>query len=315
MTGSRIFGPALGRAARRHRRHGVVLPAQRGVVRRRARRRCSLLRRDELHPPPLRAARRPAGARGAARSSAGDRQLLVTFVVMAIVSTFAFNYGVSLPKLADERWGGEDWFGLVLSVTSVGSLIGSLLTARLSWIVDALVPRSTIVLLGVAGVGMAWAPNVGVALVVGRAARHRRRPGSSAPATAITQQESPPDMRGRLLALTAVAFLGSTPIGGPITGVDRRPHRRRVGARLRQRDHGRDRRRGRRRRLHPATGRRGSTGEGVVDLGLVAEREQQGAELLRQLLLLAQVRGRPGSRARWPGGATATSSTRSRPGR
>jgi hypothetical protein len=26
-------------------------------------------------------------------------------------------------------------------------------------------------------------------------------------------------MRGRLLALTAVAFLGSTPIGGPITGI------------------------------------------------------------------------------------------------
>jgi hypothetical protein len=26
-------------------------------------------------------------------------------------------------------------------------------------------------------------------------------------------------MRGRLLALTAVAFLGSTPIGGPITGL------------------------------------------------------------------------------------------------
>ncbi|MGA1366022.1 MAG: MFS transporter, partial [Ilumatobacteraceae bacterium] len=36
---------------------------------------------------------------------------------------------------------------------------------------------------------------------------------------AISQQESPPDMRGRLLALTAVAFLGSTQIGGPITGL------------------------------------------------------------------------------------------------
>ncbi len=35
----------------------------------------------------------------------------------------------------------------------------------------------------------------------------------------IAQQESPSDMRGRLLALTAVAFLGSTPIGGPITGI------------------------------------------------------------------------------------------------
>jgi hypothetical protein len=34
----------------------------------------------------------------------------------------------------------------------------------------------------------------------------------------ITQMESPPDMRGRLLALGAVAFLGTTPIGAPITG-------------------------------------------------------------------------------------------------
>jgi MFS family permease len=36
--------------------------------------------------------------------------------------------------------------------------------------------------------------------------------------TSLTQLESPPEMRGRMLALTAVAFLGSTPIGGPVTG-------------------------------------------------------------------------------------------------
>ena len=35
----------------------------------------------------------------------------------------------------------------------------------------------------------------------------------------VVQQQSPDDMRGRLLALSAVAFLGSTPIGGPVTGV------------------------------------------------------------------------------------------------
>lgn len=29
----------------------------------------------------------------------------------------------------------------------------------------------------------------------------------------------PPEMRGRVLAFSAVAFLGSYPIGGPITGV------------------------------------------------------------------------------------------------
>ena len=34
----------------------------------------------------------------------------------------------------------------------------------------------------------------------------------------ISQQRSPDEMRSRMLALVAVAFLGSTPIGGPITG-------------------------------------------------------------------------------------------------
>jgi MFS family permease len=73
-------------------------------------------------------------------------------------------------------------------------------------------------LLGVSGLVMAWAPNVEVALVlaiplgIGGA-------GFVTGANAIVQQESPSDMRGRLLALTAVAFLGSTPIGGPITGI------------------------------------------------------------------------------------------------
>ena len=33
------------------------------------------------------------------------------------------------------------------------------------------------------------------------------------------QQDAPADMRGRLLALGAVAFLGSTPVGAPITGL------------------------------------------------------------------------------------------------
>jgi MFS family permease len=133
------------------------------------------------------------------------------------VSTFAFNYGVALPKLADERWGDEDWFGLVLSVTSVGSFIGSLLTARTSW-VSSRWYLANIALLGVAGLGMAWAPNVAVALLwsvpLGMGGGAFIAGGNG-----IIQQASPPDMRGRLLALTAVAFLGSTPFGGPITGV------------------------------------------------------------------------------------------------
>ena len=64
---------------------------------------------------------------------------------------------------------------------------------------------------------MAWAPNLWLALLwsflvgVGGA-------GFITAANAISQQESPSDMRSRLMALQAVAFLGTTPIGGPITG-------------------------------------------------------------------------------------------------
>ena len=215
MTGSRIFGPALGAVLvetvgtawcflLNAVSFGAVLVS------------LMLIRPAELHAPPF----APPGGRPV-REALGfvrrDRVLLVTFVVLAIVSTFAFNYGVSLPKLADVRWGGEGNFGLVLSVTSIGSLLGSLLTARMSW-VSTRWYLGNIVLLGVAGIGMAWSPNLGTALAwgiplgIGGAA-------FISGANGITQQYSPADMRGRLLALTAVAFLGSTPVGGPITGL------------------------------------------------------------------------------------------------
>jgi MFS family permease len=133
-----------------------------------------------------------------------------------VVSTFAFNYGVSLPKLADKEWGDPKYYGWVMAVTSIGSLIGALLTARLHRATYAWV-ATNVILLAVANIGMAWSPNVWVAYVwaiplgAGGAAM-------ISAANSIIQYESPPEMRGRMLALSAVAFLGSTPIGGPMTG-------------------------------------------------------------------------------------------------
>ena len=73
------------------------------------------------------------------------------------------------------------------------------------------------VVIGVTGLALAWSPSIWVAYVVsmplgaGGAAFISSLNG-------ISQVESPPAMRGRILALGAVAFLGTTPIGGPITG-------------------------------------------------------------------------------------------------
>ena len=105
----------------------------------------------------------------------------------------------------------------MLAVMALGSLTGSLLTARhhqvtMRWFFGSLVAMA------LAGFGLAWAPSLALAFVwavpfgLGSV-------GFIVGANAIVQQECPPDMRSRLLALQAVAFLGSTPIGGPLTGL------------------------------------------------------------------------------------------------
>jgi MFS family permease len=215
MTGSRIFGAAIATALVGPLGTGWLFILN-GVSYTAMIYGITGLRKSEMYPP----MRRPAGGspvRDVFKFVAGNRRLATMFSVYVIVSTFAFNYGVALPKLADLRWGDARAFGWIMAVTGIGNLTGALLTARLKvvtmrWFV------SNIALLGFSAIGLAFAPNLLVAFLwsvplgLGGAAM-------IASGNAISQQESPPDMRGRLLALTAVAFLGSTPIGGPITGL------------------------------------------------------------------------------------------------
>ena len=214
MTGSRIFGPALAAVlvgaigtAWCFLANGITFAA---II-------VSLLmiRTSEMFTVPP----RPPGGqpvREGLRWVTGRRDMALLFGLLMVVSMSAFNYNVSLPKLADEQWGGEQRFGWVLAVTSIGSLTGSLLTARMrrvpmNWLLTSMV------VLGIGAIGMAWAPNLAAAfawsipLGIGGA-------GFITAANAISQQESPSDMRSRLMALQAVAFLGTTPIGSPITG-------------------------------------------------------------------------------------------------
>lgn len=154
--------------------------------------------------------------RDAVRFIVRDRRLLVVFVVFTIGSCFAFNYSVSLLAIAHDRLHDKRMFGVLLAVTGLGSMIGSLLTAARERVTTWWFFGNG-VLLGISGLAMAWvtanwlAILIGIPVGMGGAA-------FIAGQNAIVQQESPPDMRGRLLALGAVAFLGSTPIGAPITG-------------------------------------------------------------------------------------------------
>ena len=214
MTGSRVIGPALAAALVGPLGAGWLFVANGvsysamlvGLVR---------IRRTDMftHPP------RPAGGKPVREALVflRDRQpMFAMFTVFALVSTFAFNYSVSLPKLADTRWGSPEAFGWVLAITSLGSMLGALALGRRSRVTYRFIAGGVMVL-GATNIGLSWAPSMWVAfawaLPLG-ASGAMLISGSNA----VIQHETPPEMRGRMMALAAVAFLGSAPIGGPITG-------------------------------------------------------------------------------------------------
>ena len=214
MTGSRVIGPALGALLTNRFGAGWCFLGNAisylAVL-------AALLTIDvsRLRKPPV-AARGGTPVRDAFWFIWHDPLMRAVSIVLVVVSTFAFNYSVSLPLIADKRFGDDSLYGWMLAVLSIGSVTGSLITASRR-VVTLRYFALTVATLGLGGLLLSVAPNVWLGYVasipmgIGGA-------GFIAGSNAILQQRCPPDMRGRLLAFTAIAFLGSTPIGGPITG-------------------------------------------------------------------------------------------------
>ena len=214
MTGSRIFGPALAAAligplgtAWLFALNAISYLFVLG----------SLLMIDKTKMLPATAA-----ARGGKPVREGlsfvwrDPMLRRALIVFTVVSTFAFNYSVVMPKLSDVRWHQANGYPILLTCVSIGSVFGALATARFTRI--TMTWYATLVTInGVSCIAIAWAPNFFVAcllcLPLGLGGT-----GLVASMNGLSQQNTAPEMRSRMLALVAVAFLGSTPIGGPITG-------------------------------------------------------------------------------------------------
>jgi predicted MFS family arabinose efflux permease len=175
-----------------------------------------MIRTDELRRPP--AAKRGRGqVRAGLRYVHSQPELWVPLVMMAVVGTLAFNFQVVFPLFTVRDLGGDETlFTLLFSVVSIGSLIGALATARRTTVDVHSVARAS-VLFGAAMLlmalvpGAAWAFPAGLLVGLGSIA-------FLTTSTSIVQLRADPSMRGRVLALQAMVFLGSTPIGGPILG-------------------------------------------------------------------------------------------------
>lgn len=144
-------------------------------------------------------------------------ELAVPLLMMALVGCLAFEFPVVLPVVAQETFGGDAaTFGFLTAAMGAGAVVGGLaVAARGRTGLGSLVAASTA--FGAAMLGAALAPN----LTVGLAAMALVGATSVAfmsTANSTLQLASAPNMRGRVMALWAVAFLGSTPIGGPLAG-------------------------------------------------------------------------------------------------
>ncbi|NNE12271.1 MAG: MFS transporter [Ilumatobacter sp.] len=215
MTGSRIFGPAIAALLVGPLGTGwlftinaVSFVAILGSL--------FLLDRAALFTGP-KAKRGGTPVRDGLRYVRRAPNLYVPFLVFTVVATFGFNHNVVFPRMAREIWGAEFWFGWVLTTMSIGSLLGSLLTASRSFVTIRWMVANGAVL-GLAAAALAFSGDVWLALALA-VPLGLGGAGFVTSMNALTQQECPPEMRARILALTAVAFLGSYPIGGPITGL------------------------------------------------------------------------------------------------
>jgi MFS family permease len=176
-----------------------------------------LMMRTRENRPHIAATRGKGQVREGLRYVRTMPELWVPLVMMAMVGTFAFNFQTVMPLLIKRTLHGNDRiFTLVYSVIAVGSLFGALMAARRTSVTVRQIILSSYAF-GGAMLLLAITPNVPftypIGILVGFCSI-----AFMTTSTAIVQLRADPIMRGRVLALQAIVFLGSTPIGGPILG-------------------------------------------------------------------------------------------------
>ncbi len=161
--------------------------------------------------------RRPGQIREGLRHVWRTPELRSPLILVAVVGTFGFNFAVVLPLLArDTLHGGAPLYGLLTGVMALGSLLGALFAASRARPTRARLVGSGVAF-GVLTLATAGAPNaatvavllvpVGVSVML-----------FLATANATLQLNSSPAMRGRVMAIYGLVFLGTTPLGGPLLG-------------------------------------------------------------------------------------------------
>ncbi|MCH1868939.1 MFS transporter [Nocardioides sp. CFH 31398] len=159
----------------------------------------------------------PGGVREGLRYVRGRPELLLVLAIVFFAGTFGLNFQMTSALMATEVFGkGAAEYGLLGTVMAVGSLTGALLAARRATIRLRLVVGSALafgVVEVVAGLlptyvtFAAWLPLLGLTALTMITA-----------ANTTMQLTTAPELRGRVMSLYLMIFMGGTPLGAPLVG-------------------------------------------------------------------------------------------------
>jgi MFS family permease len=174
------------------------------------------LRPSDLVPAPA-ARREPGALRTAARYLRRRPDVMRTIFLVGILGTFGLNFPVVLTAMAKSTFhGNASTYGLFNIVLAIGSAAGALLAGASAH------PRPRVLVLSAAAFGLlqaaaAIAPDMAVFLTL-LVAMGFVNLVFQAMANASVQLAVDPELRGRVMGLYMLVFVGGTPIGAPIIG-------------------------------------------------------------------------------------------------
>jgi MFS family permease len=215
MNGARIIGPAIGGVLIATVGLGVCFEANAAsyiaVIAALA-----LMSRKDLHtvaPTP----RAKHQAREGLRYAWRTRELRDVLLIVFVTGTLAYNFTVTLALFSKSTFhGGAGVYSLLTSLMASGAVIGGLVVAGRS--------RPDVVRLGLVGLGfgtfilaVALSPNLVTAAVM-IVPMGAFSIAFIATANSTIQLRVDQAMRGRVMAIYAIGFLGTAPIGGPLVG-------------------------------------------------------------------------------------------------
>jgi MFS family permease len=151
------------------------------------------------------------------RYSFSTPRLALNMLLAAFYGTFAYNWALVLPLMARFALNaGSEGFGAMNMAMGAGSTIGAMLLAT------HIKPTLRLLVISAAAFGgsmlvLSLAPTLGAALAL-LAATGVLSVLFNATNNTLLQVEAREDVRGRVLSLYTFLMIGSTPVGGAITG-------------------------------------------------------------------------------------------------